>query len=110
MDDKKMNMKDFQALCAETVEKIDKRYSIDRNPHFSFTQLMEEIGELAKALNLPKLRNKNLDQDNLNEEFADVLLQLSILAKMNNVDFESAVKKKIKTLDIRHDINNGGIE
>jgi len=71
---------------------------------------MEEIGELARAVNLPKLRNKNLDQDNLNEEFADVLLQLAILAKIHNVDFESAVKTKIEELKVRHDIDVGDIK
>jgi len=59
---------------------------------------MEEIGELAKAINMPKLRNKKLDQQNLNEEFADVFLLLSNLAKTHNVDLESAVKIKIEKL------------
>jgi NTP pyrophosphatase (non-canonical NTP hydrolase) len=100
-----MEIKNFQNLCAETVEKIDKKYDIERNPHFSFTQLMEEIGELAKAINLPKLRNKQLDQNNLDEEFADVLLQLAVLAKIHNVDFRSAVKSKILELKKRHNID-----
>jgi len=67
-----MNTKDFQKMSTEIVDKIDKKYNIDRDAHFSFTQLMEEIGELARAINLPKLRNKKLDQENLEEEFADV--------------------------------------
>lgn len=100
-----MDVKDWQNLCAEVVDKIDKQYNIKRNPHFSFTQLMEEVGELARAINLPKLRNKKLDQDNLNEEFADVLMQMAILAKMHNVNFESAVKTKIQKLKTRHGIN-----
>jgi len=104
-----METKNFQNLCAEVVDKIDKKYSIERNPHFSFTQLMEEIGELARAVNLPKLRNKKLDQDNLNEEFADVLFQLAILAKIHNVDFENAVKTKILELKDRHNIDVGDI-
>jgi NTP pyrophosphatase (non-canonical NTP hydrolase) len=105
-----MEIKDFQNLCAKIVEKIDKRYNIERNPHFSFTQLMEEVGELARAVNLPKLRNKKLDQNNLNEKFADVILQLSILAKIHNVDFESAVKTKILELKNRHNIDVGDIK
>jgi len=104
-----MDIKDFQDLCAEVVDKIDKQHNIDRDSYFSFTQLMEEVGELAKALNFPKLRNKKLDQNNLNEEFADILLQLSILARINNVDFESVVKKKILELKDRHGIDVGDI-
>lgn len=105
-----MDIKDFQNLCAEVVDKIDKKHNIKRNPHFSFTHLIEEVGELAKAVNIPKLRNKELDQNNLNNEFADVLMQLAILAKMHNVDFESAVKTKIQELKIRHNIDNGDIK
>ena len=101
-----METKDFQKLCADIVNKIDKKYNINRDPHFSFTQLMEEVGELAKAINLPKLRNKELDQNNLNEEFADVLLQLAILAKTYNIDFENVVNNKILELKKRHDLDN----
>jgi len=100
-----MEIKNFQNLCAEVVDRIDKKYNIERNPHFNFTQLMEEIGELAKAINMPKLRNKKLDQQNLNEEFADVFLLLSNLAKTHNVDLESAVKIKIEKLKKRHNID-----
>jgi NTP pyrophosphatase (non-canonical NTP hydrolase) len=97
-----METKEFQQKCAKIVSDIDNRYNIKRDLHFSFTQLMEEIGELAKDINLPKLRNKEIDKENLKGEFADVILQLSILAKMLDVDFEEAVKSKIKILKERH--------
>ena len=100
-----MEIRDFQNLCSKIVDRIDNKYNIERNPHFNFTQLMEEIGELAKAINMPKLRNKKLDQQNLDEEFADVFLLLSNLAKTHNVDFENAVKMKIKKLKKRHNID-----
>ena len=99
-----MNIKDFQNSCVAIVRQIDAKYGIKRNSHLSFAQLMEEIGELAKAINLPKLRNKKIDKINLREEFADVLLQLAILADINDVDFESAVKAKILELKKRHKI------
>jgi len=105
-----MNTKEFQKLCADAVTVIDNKYGIERNPHFSFTQLSEEIGELARAVNMPKLRGKKLDQDNLNEEFADVLMQLAVLAKMHNVDFESAVNSKIEELKKRHGLSDGDIK
>ncbi|GEM_PF-5843458 len=63
---------------------------------------MEEIGELTRALNRPKLRNKKLDQENLNDGFADVFILLAILTKMHNIDFEKAVKTKIKKLELKH--------
>ena len=99
-----METKIFQKICAEIVGKIDNKYEIKRDPHFSFTQLMEEIGELARDINLPKLRKKKIDRKNLEGEFADVILQLAILADLYNVDFEKAVKSKIEILKERHNL------
>lgn len=99
-----MEVKKFQEICAQIVSKIDEKYGIKRDPHFSFTQLMEEIGELAKDINLPRLRGRKRDKKNLEGEFADVILQLSILAKMLNIDLEKSVKDKIKILEKRHKI------
>ena len=99
-----METKKFQKICVEIVRKIDNKYEIKRESHFSFTQLVEEVGELAKDINLPKLRNKKIDRKNLEGEFADVILQLAILADLYNVDFEKAVKSKIEILKERHNL------
>ena len=40
---------EFQEMCAKVVGDIDAKYNITRDPHFSFTQFMEEVGELAKV-------------------------------------------------------------
>ena len=99
-----MEIKKFQEKCAGIVNDIDNKYAVKRNSQFSFTQLMEEIGELAREINSPKLRNKEIDKENLKGEFADVVLQLSILAKMFDINFEEAVESKIKILKERHDL------
>ena len=96
-----METKEFQKKCFDIVDKIDKKYGIDRNPQLSFTQLVEEIGELAKDINLPVLRNKEPDKENLAGEFADVFMQLATLAEMHGVDLEDAVEKKIRNLKDR---------
>lgn len=99
-----MQTKDFQKKCVEIVKKIDKKYGIKRDSHISFTQLMEEIGEIAKDINCPKLRNKEIDKDNLKGEFADVILQLAILADLLDIDFEKAVESKYEVLKNRHNL------
>ncbi len=65
---------------------------------------MEEIGELARAINTPKLRRKKLDMNNLREEFADVFLQLAVLADMHNINLEKALNDKIKVLKKKHGV------
>ena len=99
-----MQTKDFQKKCVETVKKIDEKYEIKRDSYISFTQLMEEIGELAKDINYPKLRNKEMNKDNLEGEFADVILQLAVLADLFDIDLEIAVEKKYKILKNRHNL------
>lgn len=99
-----MQTRDFQKKCVEIVKKIDKKYGIKRDSYLSFMQLMEEVGELAKDINYPKLRNKEIDKDNLEGEFADIILQLAILADMFDVDFEKAVESKYEILKNRHNL------
>lgn len=99
-----MTANEFQEMCAKTVGDIDEKYNIVRDPHFSFTQFIEEVGELAKEINKPKLRNKEIDRENLNDEFADVALQFYVLARVMDVNVEDAVQAKIKILKERHDL------
>lgn len=99
-----MEIKDFQKECVKIVKEIDKKYNVERDPYLSFTQLMEEVGEMAKDINSPKLRNKALDKNNLEGEFADVLMQLAVLADLYNIDFEKVTETKINILKERHNL------
>lgn len=99
-----MDTKEFQKLSSEIVQKIDKRYNIDRDVQLNLSQLLEELGELARVVNLKKLRNKNPEKKDLEDEFADVFLQLATLADNLNVDLEKAVLDKIKILKKRNDL------
>ncbi len=100
-----METKEFQEKCANIVEQIDIKFDVKRDPQLSFTQLVEEIGELGKDINLKRLRGKDPEMENLSGEFADVFLQLSMLAKMYNVDLEEAVNNKLKKLKERGYLN-----
>ncbi len=99
-----METKEFQKKCAEVVKEIDNKYNIKRDSYLSFIQLMEEVGELAKDINSPKLRNKALDKNNLEGEFADVLMQLAALADLYDINFEKVIEAKIKILEERHNL------
>jgi len=41
-----MEVKEFQKKCADIVDKIDKKYGIDRNPQLAFTQLIAMLAEM----------------------------------------------------------------
>jgi NTP pyrophosphatase (non-canonical NTP hydrolase) len=95
---KYMEIREFQKKCADIVDKIDKKYGIERDPQLAFTQLMEEIGELAKDIYLKRLRKQEPDKENLSGEFADVFLQLAMLAEMHQVDLGEAIENKVRKL------------
>lgn len=75
----------------------DRYYATDsaRGTPATFMWLVEEIGELATALqnNRPGREATPDERANLEEEFADVLAWLTTLANINGVDLEHALRK-----------------
>ena len=70
-------------------------------------KLNEEIGELCDCIlsytsfqRKEKLNKKNLED--LEEEFADVIITTMLLAKSMNINIEESLLKKIKKVDKRH--------
>lgn len=78
-----MSIKEFQKLIAQRYEATDRA----RGTPGTFLWFIEEVGELATALN-------GDDPANLREEFADVFAWLCTLANINNVDLSEAVGEK----------------
>jgi NTP pyrophosphatase (non-canonical NTP hydrolase) len=99
-----MEAKELQKLAVEIVDKIDIKFNLKRDAQLNLSQLIEELGELAKVVNLEKLRNKKPEKKNLEDEFADVVLQLAKLADLFDIDLEKATLDKIETLKKRHDL------
>jgi len=81
----------FQQLIREKYYKTDAA----RGTPGTFMWFMEEIGELATALqnNAPGKSPTPEEKENLGEEFADVLAWLMTLANINNIDMECALRK-----------------
>ena len=100
-----MEIKEYQKLATKIVNDIDKKYNIDRDAQLNVSQLVEEIGELAKVANLERLRGKIPEKKDLEDEFADVLIQLAKLADMFDVNMEKAVLDKIEILKQRHGLD-----
>lgn len=71
-------------------------------------KLTEELGELcSEVLAHKSLQRKqkleNHDKENLQEEFADVIITALVLAKAMNVDIEKALENKIKKINKRYE-------
>jgi len=78
-----MTIQDFQKLISDRYEKVDRQ----RGSAKTFVWFIEEVGELATALN-------GTDRQNLQEEFADVFAWLCTLANINDIDLADAVREK----------------
>jgi NTP pyrophosphatase (non-canonical NTP hydrolase) len=83
MDTHALTLAAFQKHISERYEKADR----ERGTPGTFMWFIEEVGELATAMN-------GKDRDNLEEEFADVIAWLCTLANINDVDLTAAVTKK----------------
>lgn len=77
-----MEIKEFQNKIRKTYYDKDAR----RGKAETFRWLIEEIGELARAI-------RNMNTEELNEEFSDVCAWLFSLANLYEIDMESAMKK-----------------
>jgi len=102
-----MEVKELQKLSVEIVDKIDRKLNLSRDPQLTISQIVEELGELARVVNSEKLRNKKPSKKELEDEIADVFLQLIKLADMFNIDLEEAVLYKIEILKKRHGFTKG---
>jgi NTP pyrophosphatase (non-canonical NTP hydrolase) len=83
----RMDLRDFQQL----IEKMYSHKDRARGAAGTFVWLIEEIGELAKAV------GDNKDPANIKEEFADVLAWLATLANVVDVDLTEAIQAKYGT-------------
>lgn len=77
-----MTVAQFQQLIRDIYYDKDSR----RGPDGTFRWLVEETGELARAL-------RRGDRQNLEEELADVFAWLASLASLEGVDLERAIAK-----------------
>ncbi len=83
MEPHELTLAAFQKHIFDRYEKVDRA----RGTPKTFLWFIEEVGELATALN-------GEDRKNVEEEFADVLAWLCTLANINDVDLADAVRKK----------------
>lgn len=83
-----MQIAEFQKLIHERYYATDSA----RGAPATYLWFVEEVGELAHAI-ANRERGKP-DQENLEEEFADVIAWLATLANICGVDLEKAIHDK----------------
>jgi NTP pyrophosphatase (non-canonical NTP hydrolase) len=97
MSDASLTVKQFQQHIHQRYYETDSA----RGTPATFLWFMEEVGELATALHqAASSQAGDEEQANLEEEFADVVAWLCTLANINDVDLETALRRKY--------LDNGG--
>ena len=105
-----MELKDLFRFIEVEDEKLQKRFASLSNKEDVIlartVKLGEEFGELCEevlAYNSLQRRQKlgNYNEENLREEFADVIITALLLARSMNVNIETALETKMQKLNQR---------
>ena len=92
-------------ITLERLQKyVKKRDNKKNKKNDYFLKFIEEVGELSEMIK----KDKKLDADDdrtkaikhtMDEEFADVLYYLAVLANVNDIDLEKAFTRKMEYND-----------
>ena len=96
-----MNLDEIQTLISANAERYAKKHGVTIDREFLFLKLMEESGELAEAMLIHEGQcrtRKKVDQAEANlqleNELADVLGTVLLMASVFDVDVLSALDRK----------------
>ena len=95
---------ELQKRIMDLIYKMDEKYNCTHDSESTFNHIIEEIGELAKELNKPKIRNEQIIKQELSNEIADVIILLIHLATINDINIEESVLYKMNELKQRNNI------
>jgi len=90
MNNPPLTIAEFQKHIEHKYGETDRK----RGAPATFVWLIEEIGELATAINETE---RGATQENLEEEMADVIAWVCTLANIRGVDLERALRNKYLT-------------
>lgn len=99
----------FIALERERLAKTTGKYEDEEKEIFArVVKVGEEFGELCQEVlfhaNLQgKHKKEQFDENNLANEFADVIFTTLLLSKDMNIDIEKALEDKMKKIEKRYE-------
>ena len=106
-----MEMKKLKEFIDFEDERLSKHYGIpqDKKILARTVKLTEELGELcSEVLSHSSLQRKdkleNHDKENIDGEFADVIITAMLLAKAMDIDVEKALEDKIERISKKREV------
>ncbi len=100
-----MEIKEFRDICRKFRRHMDIRTTAKYNtPLELLTDLMEEVGELARAINRKEIRKEKTEHD-IGSEIIDIALILMWMADIYGIDFEEQLKKNLESWNKRFEFS-----
>lgn len=100
-----LDIEDFESYLkmkyVETNKDVDK-YTTETMSTSLFMKLVEEIGEVAEALNKMNGRKQDDGESQLAFELADVIHYTMAIAAINDINIEEAILMKDRSASIRY--------
>ncbi|CAM3724014.1 MazG nucleotide pyrophosphohydrolase domain-containing protein [Erysipelothrix urinaevulpis] len=86
---------------------LKERYKNPNTTHANFMKLVEEVGEVAEAINMQEGWKKDDGESSLAKELADVIHYAIAIAAVNDIDLEEVIfsKDKVASVKYNHSIN-----
>jgi len=77
------------------------KYNSKLTSELIFTHLVEEIGEIARQIFNKGSGMREYKEDNLKEEITQAILDLLVLAEVNEIHLEKEIEKKMLDMEQR---------
>lgn len=97
-----MHLKEFQEKAVAIVKKLDEKQGTRHDSELTILHLIEELGEVARELYNEKSKRDKIDKENLAHEIADVMILLTQLTHLYDINLEEALKEKLQRLNERY--------
>lgn len=93
-------------MCDVTIQQLEDylghKYQGQINTSGLFMKLVEEIGEIAEAINQLEGRKKETAANSLEYELADALHYIFAIAAINKIDLTKAIVQKDQAASLKY--------
>ena len=96
-----MDIKDISKRIHDFQKSRFPKYGSELTSELIFTHLVEEVGEIARQIFSKGSKMRDFDEANLKEEITQAILDLLVLAELNNIELDQAIEDKIKDMESR---------
>ena len=95
-----MEIKEFQDEILRTFSEMDKMPNRrEHTKQSAMIHLVEEIGEVARHVTNEYHRPEKFNKEKIGSELVDILMFVTVLAKLYNIDLSVEMKASIKRVE-----------